>query len=502
MEGTPLKILYLSPEIAPFAKTGGLADVARALPPAISELGHDISSMMPRYYNMDTGATPLERALKFTVGMHNGLRVASLWKTDGGGVPVYFIANEEYFFRDGFYGIGDWDYPDNLERFVFFCKAALEACRGIGFLPDVIHCNDWQTAALPSILKLIYGMYRRDPFFDPLPKVVYSVHNISYQGRFPEDRWPVLSIPRSYYTYDFEFYGGINLSKGAIHFADAVTTVSETYAREIRETEFGYGLQGSLENRRADLHGILNGVDYDEWSPEVDPHTWGIHYSADDLSGKREIKSRLRAEYGLPDEDGIPLIGMVARFVQQKGVDLLADCAEQILQLGTQLILLGSGEPVYHDRFEALRQAHPDKVAIYIGFNNALAHRIEAGADIFLMPSHFEPCGLNQIYSLRYGTLPVVRLTGGLADTIRDGENGFTFFDYNAFHFFDSVRRAVDTFRHRPDHWKRMMRTAMAEDYSWKKAAEKYTDVYRSLIGHQDPPTLEEERPEQGRNQT
>ncbi len=476
-----MKILYLSPEIAPFAKTGGLADVARALPPAISELGHDIRSVMPRYYNMDAGAAPMERALKFTVGMHNGLRAAILWKTESGGVPVYFIANEEFFFRDGFYGIGDWDYPDNLERFVFFCKAALEACRGIGFLPDVIHCNDWQTAALPAILKLIHGMYRQDPFFDPLPKVVYSIHNLSYQGRFAEGQWPVLSIPRSYYTYDFEFWGQINLSKSAIHFADAVTTVSETYAREIRETEFGYGLQGSLENRKADLYGILNGVDYDEWRPEADPHTYGIHYSADDLSGKREIKSRLRAEYGLPDKDDVPLIGVVARFVEQKGVDLLADCAEHILRLGAQLILLGSGDPQYQDRFEALHRDHPNQMAIYIGFNNALAHKIEAGADIFLMPSHFEPCGLNQIYSLRYGTLPVVRLTGGLADTIRDGENGFTFSAYSVFPFYEAVRRAAETFRNRPDEWRRMMQIAMAEDFSWRKSAEKYIKVYRSI---------------------
>ncbi len=477
-----MKILYLSPEIAPFAKTGGLADVARALPPAISKLGHDIRAVMPRYFNLDTGAAPLERARKFTVGMHNGLRAADLWKTDGGGAPVYFIANEEFFFRDGLYGIGDWDYPDNLERFVFFCKAAMEACRGLGFLPDVIHCNDWQTAAMPAILKLIYGMYRRDPFFDPLPRVVYSIHNLSYQGRFTEDHWPILTLPRSYYTYDFEFYGQINLSKSAIHFADAVTTVSETYAREIRETEFGYGLQGSLENRKADLHGILNGVDYDEWRPEVDPHTYGIHYAAEDLSGKREIKSRLRAEYGLPDTDDVPLIGMVARFVQQKGMDLMVDCAEHILQLGTQLILLGSGDPHYQDFFEGLRQAHPDQVAIYIGFNNALAHKIEAGADIFLMPSHFEPCGLNQIYSLRYGTLPVVRLTGGLADTIRDGENGFTFSAFSVFPFYEAVRRAVETFRDRPETWRNMVRAAMAEDYSWQKSAEKYIDVYRSII--------------------
>jgi len=476
-----LKILYLSSEIAPFAKTGGLADVARSLPPAIKALGCDIRSIMPRYYTLDKETAPVEPALNFTVGMHNGLRLAGLWKTDGGGVPVYFIANDEYFFRDGFYGIGDWDYPDNLERFVFFCKGALEACRMLDFLPDIIHCNDWQTAALPAILKLSYGLYRSDPFFKPFPRVVYSIHNLSYQGRFPDSHWPILSLPRTYYTYDFEFYGQINLSKSAIHFSDAITTVSQTYAREIRETEFGYGLQGSLENRRADLFGILNGVDYAEWSPEIDSHTWGIHYSAGDLSGKRKIKSRLRAEYGLPDKDDVPLIGMVARFVPQKGIGLLAQCAERILRLDTQLILLGSGDPTYHEIFERLRQTYPDRVRIYIGFNNALAHQIEAGADIFLMPSHFEPCGLNQIYSLKYGTLPVVRLTGGLADTVRDGENGFTFFDYNALHFLDSVSRAVKTFLERPDRWKRLMRKAMAEDYSWRKSAEQYVSVYQSI---------------------
>lgn len=476
-----MKILYLSPEIAPFAKTGGLADVARSLPAAIEGLGHEIRTMMPLYFHIHKDAAPMDQILEFTVGMHDGLRMASLWKTEGGGVPVYFIANDAYFFRDGLYGIDDWDYPDNLERFVFFCRAALEACRRLDFLPDVIHCNDWQTAALPAILKLTYGMYRKDLFFDQPPGTVYSIHNLSYQGRFTEDQWPVLSLPRSYYTYDFEFWGQINLSKGAIHFSDAITTVSETYAREIRETEFGYGLQGSLENRRADLFGILNGVDYGEWSPEVDPYTWGIHYSADDLSGKRKIKSRLRAEYGLPDEEGVPLIGLIARFVQQKGIDLIAECAEQILHLGTQLILLGSGDPHYRDRFEALRQAYPDRVAVYIGFNNALAHRIEAGADIFLMPSHFEPCGLNQIYSLTYGTLPVVRLTGGLADTIRDRENGFSFSDYGVFPFFEAVRRAVTTFRDQPDEWKKMVQTAMMEDHSWQQSAEKYIDVYRSI---------------------
>ena len=477
-----MKILFVSPEITPFAKTGGLADVAQALPKAIRELGHDIRAVMPKYRSVADQGLAMERAAPFTVQMHNGLHGAGLWQAENGSVPTYFIENDAYFYREEFYGVGDWNYPDNLERFVFFCKAALECCKAVDFAPDVIHCNDWQTAALPAMLKATYAAYRREPFFSPVPKVVYAIHNISYQGRFPEDHWPILSLPRSYYTYDFEFYGQINLTKSAIHLADAITTVSETYAREIQATDFGFGLQDVLQRRKENLYGILNGVDYQQWCPESDPYTYGIHYTADDVSGKRRIKSKLRKEYGLPDTDDVPLIGMTTRFVEQKGIDLVTECAERILQLDTQMIVLGSGEQRYHDFFEWLRRSYPDRVGIYIGFNNGLAHRIEAGADIFLMPSLFEPCGLNQIYSLRYGTLPIVRLTGGLADTIVDGVNGFTFFDFTAHFFFDAVQRAIDVYRKHPDRWKQMMITAMGQDFSWEKSAEKYLSVYAKTL--------------------
>jgi starch synthase len=477
-----MKIIYVSPEIAPFAKTGGLADVAQALPKAVKKLGHDIRTVMPKYLSVADQGLSMERATPFSVQMHNGLHGAVLWQAENGSVPTYFIENEAYFYREGFYGLGDWNYPDNLERFVFFCKAALECCKAVGFSPDVIHCNDWQTAALPAMLKATYAAYRKDPFFDPVPKVAYSIHNISYQGRFPEDHWPILSLPRSYYTYDFEFYGQINLTKSAIQLSDAITTVSETYAREIQTTDFGFGLQDVLQHRKENLYGILNGVDYQEWCPESDPYTYGIHYTADDMSGKRRIKSKLRKEYGLPDTDDVPLIGMTTRFVEQKGIDLVTECAERILQLDTQMIVLGSGDQRYHDFFEWLRRSYPDRVGIYIGFNNGLAHRIEAGADIFLMPSLFEPCGLNQIYSLRYGTLPIVRLTGGLADTIQDGVNGFTFFDFTAHFFFDAAQRAIDVYRKHPDRWKQMMITAMGQDFSWEKSAEKYLSVYAKTL--------------------
>ncbi|MEJ2642155.1 MAG: glycogen synthase [Desulfosarcinaceae bacterium] len=477
-----MKILYVSPEITPFAKTGGLADVAHALPKAISALGHDVRTIMPKYLSIAEQHLIMDRTASFTVQMHNGLHGAVLRQTENDGVPTYFVENDAYFNREGYYGLGDWNYPDNLERFVFFCKAALEVCKAVGFAPDVIHCNDWQTAPLAAILKATYAGYRKDPFFSPLPKLVYVIHNISYQGRFPEDHWPILALPRSYYGHDFEFYNQINLTKSAVHLSDATITVSQTYAREIQTTDLGFGLQDVLQARKENLYGILNGVDYQQWNPETDPYTYGIHYSADDLSGKRQIKSKLREEYGLPDRGEVPLIGMTTRFVEQKGIDLITACAEQILKLDTHMLVLGSGEPRYHDFFEGLRRRYPERVGIYLGFNNELAHRIEAGADIFLMPSLFEPCGLNQIYSLKYGTLPIVRLTGGLADTIEEGVNGFTFLDFTAAYFFDAVQRAIDLYRNQPDRWRQMMMLAMAQDFSWDKSAEKYLAVYRNIL--------------------
>ncbi|BBO91379.1 glycogen synthase [Desulfosarcina ovata] len=477
-----MKILFVSPEIAPYAKTGGLADVAKALPEALSSMGHDIRTIMPKYLSIVQQNLVMAQVTDFTVQTHHGLHGSVLWQTENDGIPTYFVENEAFFNREGLYGLGDWNYPDNLERFVFFCKAVLAGCKAIDFLPDVIHCNDWQTAALPAILKAITAGYCQDPFFQPVPKVVYTIHNISYQGRFPEDHWPILSLPRGYYTNDFEFFGQINLTKGAIHLSDTVTTVSETYAKEIEETDFGFGLQDILQRNSGKLVGILNGVDYRSWSPDVDPYTYGIHYSTDDRSGKYQIKTRLREEYGLPDRVDVPLIGVISRLVEQKGIDLIRACAEQILQLDTQMIVLGSGDPTYHAFFEWLLHSYPDRVGIYIGFNNALAHRIEAGADMFLMPSLFEPCGLNQIYSLRYGTLPIVRQTGGLADSIQDGVNGFTFFDFNAHFFFDAAKRAVDVYRNRPEKWEEMMATAMAQDFSWNRSADKYITVYRQLL--------------------
>ncbi len=477
-----MKILYVSPEIAPFAKTGGLADVACALPKALREMGHDIRAVMPKYLSVEQSGTDMTYVAPLHIRMYNGLHGGDLWHTDAGGVPTYFIDNQAYFHRDGFYGIGNWDYPDNLERFVYFCNAVLACCQVLDFAPDVIHCNDWQTAALPALLKVNDRNRRLKAFFKYGPKTVFSIHNIAYQGLFPEDHWPILGLPRRNYAYDFEFYNQINLMKSAIIFADVIHTVSETYAREIRSTDLGFGLQGVLQDRQEDLFGILNGVDYQEWHPQIDKHTYGINYSSEALAGKRRIKSRLRDEYHLPERPDVPLIGMTTRFVPQKGIDLVVASAERILQLDTQLIVLGSGTQQYHDFFEWLLSSYPDRVALYIGFNNELAHKIEAGCDMFLMPSLFEPCGLTQIYSLKYGTLPIVRLTGGLADSIRDGENGFTFYDFEAHRFFDAVQRACHVYRNNHELWRKMMTTAMDQDFSWQGPAEKYIAMYRAAF--------------------
>ncbi|MFZ2632679.1 MAG: glycogen synthase [Desulfosalsimonadaceae bacterium] len=482
-----MNILYISSEIAPFAKTGGLADVSSALPRAVQALGHDVRSVMPKYASVkETGLTRLETE-PLRVTMHNGVHGAGLWQSGVTGSPVYFIENNEYFNRDGFYGIGNWDYPDNLERFVFFCKAAIACCRAIDFAPDVIHCNDWQSAPMAAFVKLAHPDDPESQFpARARPKIVFSIHNLAYQGIFPEHLWQVLTLDRRYYAYDFEFYGQINLMKSAIVFSDAIHTVSPTYAREIQTTDLGFGLQGALQARQSDTFGILNGVDDDEWSPVNDPHTFGIHFSAEDPSGKRHIKTGLRAAYGLPDPDNVPLIGIVSRLVDQKGIDLIMGCVERILGLNTQMFILGFGEQRYHDYFEWLLRAYPDRVRLHIGFNNGLAHKIEAGSDMFLMPSRFEPCGLNQIYSLKYGTLPIVRHTGGLADTIRDGENGFSFHDGNPDALLDAVNQACTVYRHEPERWKQMMRFAMNQDFSWQHAAFQYVDMYRHALSKTD----------------
>lgn len=477
-----LRVLIASPEVVPFAKTGGLADVTGALPKALSKLGIEVAVILPKYQMVDAKKYNLMPTGKtVSVPMGNKGQWAQIFtsKLDEN-IKVYFIDKEEYFNRPYLYGTSQGDYPDNADRFIFFSKAVLEVCRAMDFQPQVIHCNDWQTGLLPVYLKDYYG---NDPFFSDAG-TVFTIHNMGYQGVFPAEAMSLTNLDPSLFSVDgLEFYGKVNLMKGALLFSDFITTVSKTYSLEIQTPENGYGLDGVLRFRKDNLYGILNGIDYQEWSPEVD-NLIPYKYSRADLSGKWRCKQSLLAEYQLPFHEVRPLIGMISRMADQKGFDLVAETIEDILALGVQLIILGSGEEKYHKLFAELGKKYPTQVIVKIAYDNALAHKIEAGADIFLMPSRYEPCGLNQLYSLRYGTIPLVRSTGGLADSIIDyfqepaRGTGFKFYDYSAAEMLEILTKTVKLFGQR-DKWKELMVRAMEQDFSWESSARQYLDLYK-----------------------
>lgn len=480
-------MLVCTPEAVPFAKTGGLADVAAALPRALADAGCDVRVALPAYRTVDLdrfGFRPLGRA-SVPLGP-TGAEVGFLeGRLPGTAVPVYLVSHPPSFDRPGLYGEDGADYEDNLERFTVFGRGVLALVHHVRWSPDVIHCQDWQTALLPVWLRV-----------NPAPPVladaatVLTVHNLAYQGLFPADRWEVTGLPRDLFTpRALEFYGRINLLKGGLVFADLVTTVSEQYAREIQTPEFGCGLDGVLRDRAQDLVGILNGVDYTVWDPSVDAYI-PARYSAEDLSGKATCKAALQRRFGLEPDPEIPLLGMVSRLVDQKGLDLVAATADTIVGLDTEFVLLGTGEPRYHELFREVQACYPSRVSVTIGFDEPLAHQIEAGADIFLMPSRFEPSGLNQLYSMRYGTVPVVRRTGGLADSVVDATpeavargtaTGFVFDAYEPDAFLDAVKRALWAYRDRTL-WRQLQVTGMGQDFSWGRSARRYVEVYARAV--------------------
>ncbi len=474
-----MKILFCTSEAVPFAKTGGLADVSGALPAALVGYGCDVRVALPRY-----GSIPLRglRALGKVSASLAGTEVATTIYQAAlpeGQVPVWLVDQPQWFDRPGLYGEGGRDYPDNLQRFTLFCRAVLAwTAQHQAWQPDVIHCNDWQTALIPVLL--------RSNANSMTPPTVFTIHNLAYQGLFDADQWEVLGLPRSLYTLEgLEYWGKINLLKGGLVFAEVLNTVSETYAKEIQTEEFGAGLDGVLRTRRDDLFGILNGVDYRVWDPSRDrliPAT----YTDEDLSGKRACKEHLQRELGLTVDPDVPVIGMITRLVDQKGIDLVAQVIVDVFGLGAQLVLLGTGEPAYHRVFEELARRFPRQAGITLGFDDALAHRIEAGADIFLMPSRYEPSGLNQLYSLRYGTVPIVRRTGGLADSIvdltpetqeRGTANGFVFVEPTPAALFGAIRRALAAFRDNKV-WRLLQLVGMRQDFSWSSSAAKYLQLY------------------------
>ncbi|MBI3247509.1 MAG: glycogen synthase GlgA [Deltaproteobacteria bacterium] len=487
----PLRILFVASEVGPFARTGGLGDVIGALPKALAALGHDVRVVMPLYRQVRDGAFPLTSLLPdLQVPDTAGNRTAQVWQgflptqeDTAPAVPVYFIEQNEYFSRPGLYGDDSGDYPDNAARFTFFCRAALLLALRLEWFPQVFHCHDWQSALIPAYLRVF-------PWLDErlsAAATVYTIHNMAYQGTFPAWTFPVTGLPLSLFQpAGVEFLGYVNFMKAGLLFADALTTVSPTYAEEICTPEFGSGLDGVLRSRRDALTGILNGADYSVWSPEHDPLI-PTHYDETDLAGKMVCKRALLQTCHLPEDVDTPLIGMISRLVDQKGFDLVAAALERLLAMDVRFVVLGSGAQPYEELLTTLSARHPQKFAVRLGFDNALAHQIEAGSDCFLMPSRYEPCGLNQIYSLRYGTIPIVRSTGGLKDTITPfnaatGEGtGFVFHEASGDALVSAVTEALRTFADRSA-WRQLTRNAMARDFSWDRSAAHYVQLYTQTI--------------------
>jgi len=475
-----LNILLAASEVVPYAKTGGLADVTGALPKALARLGHTVRVVMPRYKTEKIEAVtellPGELRVPFNFGE---LRVP-VYVDRSGEVPVYFIDAPQYFSRAKLYGE-----TDDPERFAFFSRAVLELAKALGEHFDIIHLNDWMTGLVATYLKTVYPS---DPAFDGT-KTLFTIHNIAFPGLFRPEQLPKFGLPEWLNRAEggIEFYQLASALKAGLVFSDAISTVSPRYAAEIQTPEFGEKFDGLLRARRNDLFGILNGVDYDEWNPETDKHI-AANYSTDDLSGKLECKRDLLRHFGLPEDLDRPLIGCISRLSDQKGFDLILAIADRMLAQGVAFVLLGSGEEEYERAFQALRDGKRSQVGVYLGFSNDLAHKIEAGADMFLMPSRFEPCGLNQMYSLKYGTVPIVRAAGGLDDTIVNFDhtslrgNGFKFYEYDAERLLETIHEALLVYADR-DLWRALMLNGMRADYSWTESARHYVELYQRLVG-------------------
>jgi starch synthase len=480
-----LKILLVASEVYPYAKTGGLADIAGALPKALKQLGHDIRVVMPKHKcvaQCQLGIRPM--GLDVTVPIGKAQKKGFLYTGNlNGNIPVYFVGNESYFSRDPIYGTRHGDYPDNAERFIFFCRSVLEVCKTTGFQPDIIHCNDWQTGLLPAYLKTVYA---RDKWFQNT-RTVFSIHNLGYQGNFPSSELKTAGLPFSIFTPEgVEFYNHFSFLKSALMFADLLTTVSPTYAKEIQTKAFGFKMDGVLRERSGDLFGILNGVDYQEWNPESDPSI-EKNYRLKNMAGKLACKRKLADLFSLKIKDDTPLLSMVTRLSSQKGIDLVIETLGDLLGEGAAFVLLGSGDSTYEDYFRKVNTRLPDRVGVHIGFDEKLAHQILAGSDILLMPSQYEPCGLTQMYSLKYGTIPVVRSVGGLADSIKEFNRktlkgtGFKFKKFTPDHFHRAIQKVVSVYR-KKSQWKALTVNAMNADFGWDRAAKKYCQLYRRVL--------------------
>jgi starch synthase len=477
-----MHIAFVASECVPFSKTGGLADVVGALPRALAAAGHQVSVFTPRYR---LTRVPDERTVvqSITVPFDDRYRFCSIVEGTGHpGVRFFFVDYPPFFDRDGLYGTASGDFPDNAERFALFCRAVLEGSKILG-VPDIFHCHDWQSALVPVLLKT---QYVEDPAFRGAG-TVFTIHNIGYQGLFPPEILPLLTLPWDLFTITkMEFFGNVNFLKGALAYSDFITTVSRRYSQEIQTTEFGFGLEGVLKARTETVTGILNGVDYEEWNPETDKFI-AAHYGPEDLSSKLECKRELLRTMGLSETQlNLPVVGIVSRFAAQKGFDLIGQVIDRLALEEILFTVLGSGDRIYEEMFMRLAKRVPEKISVRIAYDNGLAHKIIAGADMFLMPSRYEPCGLSQIYSLKYGTVPVVRATGGLDDTIDPWDprtkrgNGFKFQEYTGEALMRTIHQATTVFRDQPS-WQKLMRNGMAKDFSWRVETREYIRVYERV---------------------
>jgi starch synthase len=485
---TKLKILIAATEAVPFAKTGGLADVAGALPKALRKAGHDVRLVMPFYKQIDAEKCGVEikdtgKSVEIDIALvkHTGLiKESTLPGTD---IPVYFIDNVEFFHRDELYRTPQGEYWDNPERFMFFSRAIVEMVRVIDWMPDVINCNDWHTGLVPVYIKTIYAW---DQIYKDVA-TVYSVHNIAYQGYCGSDRLIHAGFGWDLYTPDkMEYYGGISFMKGGIVYSDVINTVSENYKRELETPEFGFNMEGVLRSRHEDFYGVVNGIDYDVWNPATDKFL-NVNYNADSVNLKEEVKKKILFDAGLKYVENVPLLGLVSRLDGQKGLDFIAAIIDDLMRMNLQFVVLGTGEQWYHDMLNNHMKSFPEKMAVMLRFDNKFAHEIYAGSDMFLMPSKYEPCGLGQLISLKYGTVPVVRVTGGLVDTVEQYNfrtkqgTGFLFHGYKPYDFLQAIKIACDTYKNRTV-WGRIMENGMKKDFSWDHAASEYVRIYNLAI--------------------
>jgi starch synthase len=516
-----MKILLAASEVVGFAKTGGLADVVGSLPRALARRGHECAVILPLYRSSRRAkAPPQSTAHSFTVQIGHRAVPGRVWlsRLPDSDISVYLIEQADFFDRDDSTqgrGLYQWtttagekrDYADNCERFTFFCRAILESLPLLGCWPDVLHANDWQTGLIPVYLKEIYGPASRDSFALPAKRrsvgfdrirTLFTIHNIAYQGTFWHLDMPLTGLDwKLFNDRQLEFYGHLSFLKGGIVFADLLNTVSPSYAHEIQTPYYGCGLQGVLSERREDLFGIVNGVDYDEWNPATDKHI-AAHYDVETVCvGKPLCKQALQERCHLPAEPRSPLLAVVARLAEQKGVELILGAAGTLLNQGCQLAVLGEGDPKYHRQLTELRGRYPERMSLTLGFDEPFAHQIEAGADIFLMPSIYEPSGLNQLYSMKYGTVPVVRATGGLADTVVDctpealsagRATGFGFLARTADALRESVLRALALYRDEPAQWLRLVQSGMKQDWSWDRSAAEYERLYERMMAREQSP--------------